>query len=132
MKLDFKRIGVSTYILLVTLILSIIWVSIYSGTQYAVSSVTASGVLLIIVQAIIIVAGLFIHNKYMNYLPIIVAVWSICNVLTSLFGGQIDQIGWCIAGLDPMSLMTPFFLSLGFGGVAAIANIVAPWFDLQK
>ena len=60
MKLDFKRIGVSTYILLVTLILSIIWVSIYSGTQYAVSSVTASGVLLIIVQAIIIVAGLFI------------------------------------------------------------------------
>ena len=53
------------------------------------------------------------------------------TICTMLFY-QVEQIGWCIAGLDGWSILTAFLIAAGMLGVGLVLSIIGCFCQQNK
>ena len=127
----FAKKSIGFYLGVAIAILTLIGLIIYSSDPRAMGSVKTLLILALVIEAAYITLSVFVRNKYVDLISLAVAVL-IALAFVNGFASQIDQLGWCVAGLDSWSVVSAFITATVINGIALAAAIAACFFDQNK
>lgn len=120
------------YLTAIAAILSIASIFVYMTVMYKFLPVYLMLVLAVVLAAAgLILAAIKGGNEILNWLPVVNAVLMASAAVWSFFV-MVNQIGYVIASLDPVSTITTFIIFVVTAVLAMILNIAAAFSNLEK
>ena len=113
-------------------ILSFAGIFLYMTVMYKFTPVyIVLAAAVILASAALVISGLMGGREILNWLPVINAVLMASAAVWSFFV-MVNQIGYVIASLDPVSTITTFIAFVALAVVTMILNIAAAFTGLEK
>jgi len=113
-------------------ILSFVGIFIYNTVMYKFSPVYILLVAAVVLTVIVaLLSGLIGNKSVFNFLSVVNAVLMASAAVWSVFL-MVNQIGYVIASLDPVSTITSFIIFVIIAAIAMILNIAASFTSLEK
>lgn len=119
------------YLGAVIAVLTAIGMAVYPSSIHFIPAAELLMGVALAVELLYMVGGRFVKSVHWELMAIPVAVLITVTICTMLFY-QVEQIGWCIAGLDGWSILTAFLIAAGMLGVGLVLSIIGCFCQQNK
>lgn len=119
------------YLGAVIVVLTAIGMAVYPSSIHFSSTAELLMGLVLAIELLYMVGGSFVKSIHWELMAIPVAVLITAAVCIMLFY-QVEQIGWCIAGLDGWGILTSFLVAAGMLGGGLVLSIIGCFCQQNK
>lgn len=132
MNIKMKDKGNAFYLVAVSGILSLVAIFLYATAMYRIPVIFILLSLAVVLTVTMVIYGLMKGtDNFLNLIPVLNALLNI-NALAWSLTAMINQIGYVIAALDPVSTIMTYIVYLGVVFIAFALNLVASYRSIVK